>query len=86
MHNHLKGLYAPKYAPKAKQPLSNKAKWLLINERETRFELATLSLGSYGRYVINSWRRLLKMPLNAFNRAFILLLVIVSIRLSISFV
>ena len=45
MHNHLKGLYAPKYAPKAKQPLSNEAKWLLINERETRFELATLSLG-----------------------------------------
>jgi hypothetical protein len=32
--------------PKAKQPPSKKAKWLLINERETRLELATLSLGS----------------------------------------
>ena len=30
----------------AKQPLSPRAKWLLIKERETRFELATLSLGS----------------------------------------
>ena len=32
---------------KPKQPPSTCAKWLFINERETRFELATLSLGSY---------------------------------------
>ena len=40
-------LFKPLFKPKAKQPLSFVAKWLLINERETRFELATLSLGSY---------------------------------------
>ena len=39
-------LFKPTFKPEAKQPPSNEAKWLLINERETRFELATLSLGS----------------------------------------
>ncbi len=39
-------LYNPEYNLKAKQPLRFTSKWLLMNERETRLELATLSLGS----------------------------------------
>ena len=79
-------LYAPTYAPKTNQPLNIAVKWLLINERETRFELATLSLGSYKQLLIIYTYRLLKPLLSVYLSALYLLSFIVDTPIFIIFV